>query len=104
MLLFINLTVLIGIIHYPHYTISVNFYLYIQYFQQQKFQFQQNKQISNEPLVMHDMLRKIKQNLSGTSAVMLSLWTPIQKKKKLMDTISSAKRKFILIKTDHIKD
>ena len=75
MLLFIDLTVLFSIIHNPHYTISVNFYLYIQYFQQKKFQFQQNKQISNEPLVMHDMLRKIKQNLSGTSAVMLSLWT-----------------------------
>ena len=26
------------------------------------------------------MLRKIKQNLSGTLAVMLSLWTPIKKK------------------------
>ena len=51
------------------------------------------------------MLRKIKQNVSGTLAVMLSLWTPIKKKKKkLMDTISSAKRKFFLIKTDHIKD
>ena len=49
------------------------------------------------------MLRKIKQNVSGTLAVMLSLWKPI-KKKKLMDTISSAKRKFFLIKTDHIKD
>ena len=28
------------------------------------------------------MLRKIKQNVSGTLAVMLSLWTPIKKKKK----------------------
>ena len=83
LLLFIDFTALFGIIHESHYTISVNFYLYIQYFQQKKFQFQQNKQISNEPLVMHDMLRKIKQNLSGTSAVMLSLWTPIQKKKSL---------------------
>ena len=27
------------------------------------------------------MLRKIKQNVSGTLAVMLSLWKPIQKKK-----------------------
>ena len=50
------------------------------------------------------MLRKIKQNVSGTLAVMLSLWTPIKKKKKLMHTISSAKRKFFLIKTYHIKD
>lgn len=48
------------------------------------------------------MLRKIKQNLSGTLAVMLSLWTAIKKKAYGHNII--AKRKFIQIKTDHIID
>ena len=34
LLLFIGLTALFGTIYGPHYTISTNFYLYLQYFQQ----------------------------------------------------------------------
>ena len=32
-------TILFGIIHESHYTISTNFYLYLQYFQQKVFNF-----------------------------------------------------------------
>ena len=38
-----NLTVLFDTIYEIHYTISANFYLYLQYFQQKSLQFQQNK-------------------------------------------------------------
>ena len=41
-------TVLFDTIHKSYYTISINFYIYLPYFQQQKIQFQQNKQISNK--------------------------------------------------------
>ena len=39
LLLFINSTVLFGIIHESLYTISANFYFYLQYFQQKVFNF-----------------------------------------------------------------
>ena len=45
------LTALFGTIHETHCTILTNFYLYLQYFQQKSFQFQQNKQFPNRPLV-----------------------------------------------------
>ena len=38
-LLFMSHITLFGTIHRSHYTISVNFYLYLQYFQQKKFSF-----------------------------------------------------------------
>jgi len=44
LLLFIGPTALFGTIHRPHYAILVNFYLYLQYFQQ-------NKRIPNKPLM-----------------------------------------------------
>jgi len=34
LLLFMDLTALFDTIHRPYYTISTNFYLYVQYFQQ----------------------------------------------------------------------
>ena len=49
LLLFIGSTTLFGIIHKSYYTISANFNLYLQYFQQKNFQFQQNKRIPNRP-------------------------------------------------------
>ena len=42
-------TALFGIIYKSYYTISTNFYLYLQYFQQKSFQFQQTKRIPNRP-------------------------------------------------------
>ena len=36
-LLFLSSTAFFGIIHESYYTISVNFYLYLQYFQQKNF-------------------------------------------------------------------
>ena len=39
LLLFTNSIVLFDIIHEFHYTISANFYLYLQYFQQKVFNF-----------------------------------------------------------------
>ena len=39
LLLFINPTALVGIIYGTYYTISANFYLYLQYFQQKNFTF-----------------------------------------------------------------
>ena len=47
-LMFMDPTVLFYTIHKSYYTISINFYIYLPYFQQQKIQFQQNKQISNK--------------------------------------------------------
>ena len=41
--LFMGSTALFGIIYRPQRIISINFYLYLQYFQQYFFQFQQNK-------------------------------------------------------------
>ena len=46
LLLFIGLTHFFDIIYESHYTITANFYIYLQYFQ---FQFQQNKRISDGP-------------------------------------------------------
>ena len=43
---------LFGIINEFYCTISANFYLYLQYFYQISFQFQQNKQIPTGPLVI----------------------------------------------------
>ena len=39
LLLFIGLTVLFGTIYESYYTISANFYIYLQYFQQKVFNF-----------------------------------------------------------------
>ena len=39
LLLFIGLTALFDTIHKFHYTISANFYIYLQYFQQKVFNF-----------------------------------------------------------------
>ena len=39
LLLFMDLTTFFGIIHESHYTISANFYLYLQYFQRKVFSF-----------------------------------------------------------------
>ena len=39
LLLFMDITALFGIIHESHYTISVNFYLYLQYFREKVFNF-----------------------------------------------------------------
>ena len=39
LLLFMDPVVLFGTIHGPYYTISANFYLYLQYFQQKIFSF-----------------------------------------------------------------
>ena len=47
LLLFMGLTALFGTIHGSHYTILANYYIYLQYFQQKNFQFQQNKKIPN---------------------------------------------------------
>ena len=47
LLLFMGSAALFDIIYGFHCTISTNIYLYLQYFQQQNFQFQQNKQIPN---------------------------------------------------------
>ena len=44
LLLFMSLTALFVIIHRSHCIILANFYLYLQYFQQKSFHFQQNKQ------------------------------------------------------------
>jgi len=39
LLLFMSFTVLFGTIYGSYYTISINFYLYLQYFQQKVFSF-----------------------------------------------------------------
>ena len=47
LLLFISLTVFFGTIHESHCNISVNFYLYLPYFQQNIFNFRKNNWIPN---------------------------------------------------------
>ena len=48
LLLFMDSVAIFGTIYESHHTISVNFYFYLQYFQQKIFQFQQNKLIPNK--------------------------------------------------------
>ena len=59
--------ILFDIIHKSHCTISANFYLYLQYFQQQ------NKRISNRPLDYH---------YSNTNTITFLIQQILKKKKK----------------------
>ena len=49
LLLFISSIVIFGTIHEPHCTISVNFYLYLQYFQQKVFSFSKTNESQKDP-------------------------------------------------------
>ena len=48
-LLFMGLTALFGTIYGSHYIISIKFYFYLQYFQQQVFSFSKIKGIQIDP-------------------------------------------------------
>ena len=64
-----SLTVLFGTIHEVHYIISVNFYLYLQYFQQKVFNFNKiNKfQKTLEPDICADIMvgDEMRRGISG---------------------------------------
>ena len=49
LLLFINPIALFGIINRSHCTISANFYLYLQYFQQKVFSFSKTNESQTDP-------------------------------------------------------
>ena len=49
LLLFMGLTVLFSTIHGFHYTISTNFYFYLQYFQQKVFSFNKISRSQKDP-------------------------------------------------------
>ena len=49
LLIFISLIALFGIINGSHYTISANFYLYLQYFQQKVFSFSKTNKSQTDP-------------------------------------------------------
>ena len=49
LLLFISLTAFFGIIYESHCTISANFYLYLQYFQQKNFNFNKISESQTNP-------------------------------------------------------
>ena len=49
LLLFMGPIALFGTIHKSHYTISVNFYLYLQYFQQKIFNFNKISESQIDP-------------------------------------------------------
>ena len=50
LLTYFTIELIFAIIHESYYTISTKFYIYLQYFQQKSFQFQQNKRIPNRHL------------------------------------------------------
>ena len=56
LLLFMSSITLFGTIYGSHCIISTNFYFYLQYFQQKKFQFRQNKWITNKPYICYSQL------------------------------------------------
>ena len=64
-----SLAVLFDIIHEVHYTISANFYLYLQYFQQKVFNFNKiNKfQKTLEPYICADIMvgDEMRRGISG---------------------------------------
>ena len=52
-LLFMGFVVLFDTIHESHYTISANFYIYLQYFQQKKFNFSIINRSQTDPKNFH---------------------------------------------------
>ena len=53
LLIYFTIQLIFAIIHESYCTISANIYLYLRYFQQKFFQFQQNKWIPNGPSISH---------------------------------------------------